>query len=155
MDLRDIASPKSEPLSLHISLKLGEHILTAVTVISPELKEFIKHNYDFDDKVIGIWPSGVNLEFFSDSHLLEQGPVDKNPGDLVLMHHGSYRADRGLMNLIKSISNQNDLPKQNINGQKPTIAFICDVKGWAWWLKSNYLKNYLKVNFCPPKILSI
>ncbi len=26
---------------------------------------------------------------------------------------------------------------------KPKILFICDVRGWAWWIKSQYLKKYL------------
>lgn len=30
------------------------------------------------------------------------------------------------------------------NSQKPKVLFLCDVKGWAWWIKSNYIKQYLK-----------
>ena len=35
--------------------------------------------------------------------------------------------------------------KQNVNviGRKPRILFITDVKNWAWWIKSEYLKKYL------------
>ena len=27
---------------------------------------------------------------------------------------------------------------------KPRIVFVCDVEGWAWWIKSNYIKKYLE-----------
>ena len=30
---------------------------------------------------------------------------------------------------------------------KPKILFICDVKGWAWWIKSNYIKRYINDEF--------
>jgi glycosyltransferase involved in cell wall biosynthesis len=30
---------------------------------------------------------------------------------------------------------------------KPKILFICDVMGWAWWIKSHYLKKYLSEDF--------
>jgi len=26
----------------------------------------------------------------------------------------------------------------------PKVLFVCDVKGWAWWIKSQYIKKYLK-----------
>lgn len=31
--------------------------------------------------------------------------------------------------------------------RKPKILFITDVKGWAWWIKSEYLKKYLSDEF--------
>lgn len=31
--------------------------------------------------------------------------------------------------------------------RKPRILFICDVMGWAWWLKSQYLKKLLSDDF--------
>jgi len=33
------------------------------------------------------------------------------------------------------------------SNRKPRIVFICDVKGWAWWIKSEYLKKYLSDEF--------
>ena len=30
---------------------------------------------------------------------------------------------------------------------KPKILFICDVMGWAWWIKSHYLKKHLSDEF--------
>lgn len=30
---------------------------------------------------------------------------------------------------------------------KPKILFVCDVKGWAWWIKSHYIKKYLDDEF--------
>lgn len=30
---------------------------------------------------------------------------------------------------------------------KPKILFICDVKGWAWWIKSEYIKRYISDEF--------
>ena len=33
------------------------------------------------------------------------------------------------------------------HGNKPRILFIADVKGWAWWIKSHYLKKHLKDEF--------
>lgn len=33
------------------------------------------------------------------------------------------------------------------NGRKPRILFISDVKGWAWWIKSEYIKKYLSDEF--------
>lgn len=31
--------------------------------------------------------------------------------------------------------------------KKPKILFISDVKGWAWWIKSHYIKKYLGDKF--------
>ena len=36
--------------------------------------------------------------------------------------------------------------KFDIN-RKPRILFISDVKGWAWWIKSHYIKKYLSDEF--------
>jgi len=33
------------------------------------------------------------------------------------------------------------------SNRKPKILFISDVKGWAWWIKSQYLKKYLSDEF--------
>jgi len=33
------------------------------------------------------------------------------------------------------------------NNGKPNILLISDVKGWAWWIKSEYLKKYLSDDF--------
>lgn len=33
------------------------------------------------------------------------------------------------------------------DNRKPKILFISDVKGWAWWIKSEYLKKYLSDEF--------
>ena len=30
---------------------------------------------------------------------------------------------------------------------RPKILFVCDVKGWAWWIKSHYIKKYLENEF--------
>ena len=39
---------------------------------------------------------------------------------------------------------ESKIEKVKINvSQKPKILFISDVKGWAWWIKSEYLKKYL------------
>jgi hypothetical protein len=32
-------------------------------------------------------------------------------------------------------------------GRKPRVLFISDVKGWAWWIKSQYLKKHLSDEF--------
>ncbi len=42
--------------------------------------------------------------------------------------------------------NQDKHQKVEVDG-KPKILIITDVKGWAWWLKSQYLKEYLKDEF--------
>lgn len=31
--------------------------------------------------------------------------------------------------------------------RKPKILFVTDVKGWAWWIKSEYIKKYLSDEF--------
>jgi glycosyltransferase involved in cell wall biosynthesis len=31
--------------------------------------------------------------------------------------------------------------------RKPKIVFMTDVKGWAWWIKSEYIKKYLSDDF--------
>lgn len=33
--------------------------------------------------------------------------------------------------------------RKSVVRKKPEILFICDVVGWAWWIKANYLKKYL------------
>jgi glycosyltransferase involved in cell wall biosynthesis len=43
--------------------------------------------------------------------------------------------------------NQEKQPKISTNHDKPRILFISDVKGWAWWIKSNYIKDYLSDEF--------
>jgi len=37
--------------------------------------------------------------------------------------------------------------KEIKNKKKPSILFICDVIGWAWWIKAHYLKQYLSDEF--------
>ena len=36
-----------------------------------------------------------------------------------------------------------ELPKPTIIKRRPSIVFVCDMVGWAWWIKSHYLKRYL------------
>jgi glycosyltransferase involved in cell wall biosynthesis len=44
--------------------------------------------------------------------------------------------------------NKHAMKKIKIDGnRKPKILFIADVKGWAWWIKSHYLKKYLSDEF--------
>jgi glycosyltransferase involved in cell wall biosynthesis len=49
--------------------------------------------------------------------------------------------------ITTNITEQNQKPKPikipNFLNTKPKILIICDVKGWAWWIKSEYLKRYL------------
>lgn len=45
------------------------------------------------------------------------------------------------------IHKQGEVKKIVVNGRKPRILFIADVKGWAWWIKSEYLKQYLSDEF--------
>ena len=40
-----------------------------------------------------------------------------------------------------------DRPMLSNPNRKPKILFISDVKGWAWWIKSEYLKKYLSDEF--------
>ena len=43
--------------------------------------------------------------------------------------------------------NQGPAKKIEYEGDKPKILLICDVKGWAWWNKSLYLKDHLADEF--------
>jgi len=45
---------------------------------------------------------------------------------------------------VPQYNNITELPKPNLMNKKPKIVFVCDVEGWAWWLKSKYLKKYLE-----------
>ena len=47
----------------------------------------------------------------------------------------------------KGIFKPGPLPKIIFKNKKPSILFITDVKGWAWDIKSNYLKKYLSDDF--------
>ena len=43
---------------------------------------------------------------------------------------------------------QKEVKKVQVDpNRKPKILFISDVKGWAWWIKSEYLKKYLSNEF--------
>jgi len=37
--------------------------------------------------------------------------------------------------------------QRNIEDRKPRILFMADVKDWAWWIKSQYIKKYLSDEF--------
>lgn len=37
--------------------------------------------------------------------------------------------------------------RASVEGRKPRILFITDVEGWAWWLKSHYIKKHLEDDF--------
>jgi len=39
------------------------------------------------------------------------------------------------------------MSKSNKYNIKPKILMVCDVKGWAWWIKSHYIKKYLSNEF--------
>jgi len=52
---------------------------------------------------------------------------------------------------VKSIDSN---PVNQINKGKPKILIVCDVKGWAWWIKSNYIKNYIS-NYYDIDIISV
>jgi glycosyltransferase involved in cell wall biosynthesis len=44
--------------------------------------------------------------------------------------------------------NQEERKKIELDGdRKPAILIITDVKGWAWWLKSQYIKEHLSDEF--------
>lgn len=58
-----------------------------------------------------------------------------------------------IQNCINNIFNRNvSVIKNNVSNsvisdRKPKILFISDVKGWAWWIKTEYLKKYLSDEF--------
>jgi hypothetical protein len=39
------------------------------------------------------------------------------------------------------------IPVEVNSNRKPKILFMTDVKGWAWWIKSEYIKKYLSDEF--------
>ena len=42
---------------------------------------------------------------------------------------------------------QGEVKKVVVDGRKPRILFIADVHKWAWWIKSEYLQEYLADEF--------
>lgn len=47
----------------------------------------------------------------------------------------------------KQIISKKKLSNSIRDSNKPKILFISDVKGWAWWLKSEFIKYYLSDEF--------
>jgi glycosyltransferase involved in cell wall biosynthesis len=72
-----------------------------------------------------------------------------------LEHRISKNKKDNAYNKLKSIPPPTPNPNQPTqpkfisipHGVKPKIVLISDVKGWAWWIKSEYIKKYLSDEF--------
>ena len=60
----------------------------------------------------------------------------KGVGGNIGIPRNQFYINQGAINKIKIDPNR-----------KPKILFISDVKGWAWWIKSHFLKQYLSDEF--------
>ena len=103
IDIRDLPEYKKRSILFDVSLHLSKYITDGLTTITPELKELLIKKYGILNKKIGIWPSGVSIEKFIESHINNNVPNQRDPKEFVLMHHGAYKFPRGIENLIKSI----------------------------------------------------
>ena len=96
---------KIKELVFDISYKLGRKIADGFTVISPFMREFMVQKYNLQTARVGIWSSGVNLEFFNPQKVSidritqlksELGLINK----FVVLYHGSISRNRGLKNAL-------------------------------------------------------
>ncbi len=69
-------------------------------MITPALKRYIVENFQYNEKDIGIWSSGVNYKKFSAaiSRRDDLGWSDK----FIVMYHGTFSPNRGLQEVIRA-----------------------------------------------------
>jgi len=93
------------------ALTLADTFADGVTVITRALGDRAKDRLKRLHKNIGVWTSGVQLE-----HFQRTGPDRRTElglqGKLVLFHHGTLSANRGLQNAIRAVGKlQTRLPE--------------------------------------------
>ena len=75
--------------------------------------------------------------------------VKLSPDELLLPEH-NVKGHKNLVipkpkKVIKEEVINNPIVK-NVSS-RPKVLFLCDVKGWAWWIKSNFIKKYISDEF--------
>jgi glycosyltransferase involved in cell wall biosynthesis len=79
-------------------------------------------------------------------------PATKTPLSSQKPHKEPIPKHQSKRELYKKIEDQKRIKKMwdielSKKTGKPRILFVSDVKGWAWWIKSKYLKHYLSDEF--------
>ena len=121
LDIRTIPTRKKNEISFNINLFLSKYIIDGLTTITPELKETIIKDYNFNSKKIGIWPSGVSTTDFIKIKNNSNSDIKKYYNEFVIIHHGSHGKSRGITNLIKSIA------ELDINLRKKTKLILVGI----------------------------
>jgi glycosyltransferase involved in cell wall biosynthesis len=94
-------------LSYNSSFYLAKKFFDGITTITPILKNEIGEGFHIDPKSIGLWSSGVNLDRFNPEKFKNDAKhLRKDLGlgnKFVVFYHGSFGADRGIIESVKSI----------------------------------------------------
>lgn len=85
----------------------------------------------------------VNNIFKNNPKLKSKQIIGRGVGGM----QGQAEAPRKNQNNQDFWVNQGKPKKIEIKDRKPRILFVSDVKGWAWWIKSHFLKQHLSDEF--------
>ena len=104
LDVRTLPIDGKKSIAFDISLQLSKYFIDGLTTITPELEKILNNDYKLQNKMIGIWASGVSIKKFSDTSKINEKIISLRNSDVfILMYHGSYSTTRGIDNLIESL----------------------------------------------------
>ena len=118
-------------------------------MITPALKRYIVENFQYDEKDIGIWSSGVNYQKFSTaiSRRDDLGWSDK----FIVMYHGTFSPNRGLQEVIRAFCIlKNECPEARFIllgdgiGRRRFIELIsdCQLENYVYIMGPVILRRY-------------
>lgn len=95
--------------------KLADHFFDGRTVITKRMAESL---HIPDDKLWGVWPSGVKLENFADALRMRRWPEPGEP--IKLLYIGCMHHERNLLSLAKAVT------KANAEKHRFTLTIVGD-----------------------------
>ena len=90
------------------SISFAKNHFNGITTITPLMKEEICKRFGINSKKIGVWSSGVSVSLFDPEAFSSKGSYLRKKLGLdekfVVLYHGVFSANRGLVETIKAMS---------------------------------------------------
>ena len=91
-----------------ISILIAKKFFNGMTIITPLMKKEICSKFNIDTKRVGVWTSGVSTTIFNPEKYTSEVPNLKRKlgltGKFVVLYHGVFSENRGLIETIKAFS---------------------------------------------------
>lgn len=101
-------SEKIKNMVNYSSIKFANCCFHGIAVITPALKRIIVDQFHVNSHKIGIWMSGVNIEFFQPQNQNSQSN-QQSKDHFRVMYHGVLAENRGLIETIQAMSSVKEI----------------------------------------------